>query len=290
MLQSKMLAEARQTNRGHKFWLEIPKSAAVVLSISFVAQILSAVLVVLLGFHDNESITNLLFLWGQLFGIGLIILYCCVIEKRPISSLGFRKGHIFGHYLGGLAIGCGLFLSVIVIGKLLGSFKFVGVGKQINPLQLCLFLVGFLIQGMCEELLFRGYILVSLARKNHIWLAIIFNAVFFALMHIGNSGFNVLAFVNMMLLSVYLSLYTLKTDDIWGAGAIHGIWNFVQGCVFGLNVSGVTLTNPIFIIEPTEKVLENGGKFGPEGGFLVTIVLSVELLSFILTKIIKKRK
>ncbi len=35
-----------------------------------------------------------------------------------------------------------------------------------------------------------------------------------------------------------MALYLLKTDTVWGVAGIHGAWNFAQGNLFGILVSG----------------------------------------------------
>ncbi len=35
-----------------------------------------------------------------------------------------------------------------------------------------------------------------------------------------------------------MALYMLKTDNIWGVASLHGAWNFAQGNLVGVAVSG----------------------------------------------------
>ena len=60
--------------------------------------------------------------------------------------------------------------------------------------------------------------------------------------------------------------------------AMHSMWNFAQGNIFGLPVSGQGgLPSPLSaeVSEGTWKTLFNGGSFGLEGGLAVTAVLAV---------------
>ena len=71
----------------------------------------------------------------------------------------------------------------------------------------------------------------------------------------------------------------MKRGSIWAVGAIHAAWNFVQGNIFGFNVSG----NPKFdtILEAQTSnfgAILSGGDFGPEGGLGVTVILLIALL------------
>jgi membrane protease YdiL (CAAX protease family) len=139
---------------------------------------------------------------------------------------------------------------------------------------------------MSEEVLCRSYFLVSLARKKgYIWMAVIVNALAFAALHLGNAGIAPLAFVNLILFGIFASVYFVKRGNIWGIAAIHSIWNFAQGNIFGILVSGNDFGTTIFESEiNTSMTLVNGGDFGLEGGILVTIILVVGTVVMLMTK------
>ena len=78
------------------------------------------------------------------------------------------------------------------------------------------------------------------------------------------------------LFGVLASLYVLRRGNLWGACAIHSMWNFAQGNLFGAAVSG-NRSGPSLLraeaIASGSASLWNGGAFGPEGGLAVTLVL-----------------
>jgi hypothetical protein len=93
--------------------------------------------------------------------------------------------------------------------------------------------------------------------------------------------------INLVLFGLFASVYTLKANSIWGICAFHSIWNFAQGNIFGIPVSGLSLNASVFSFKPTDSgTLFNGGGFGLEGGLAVTIVLVV---SIIITMTVKGR-
>ena len=94
-----------------------------------------------------------------------------------------------------------------------------------------------------------------------------------------NPGVGVLPFINLLLFGLLMSLIFLKTGNIWLISALHTSWNFVQGNVFGVLVSGGTPSVSILSSASTEaKDLINGGAFGLEGGIAVTIVVTIAIL------------
>ena len=142
-----------------------------------------------------------------------------------------------------------------------------------------IFFIAFILQGMGEEALFRGYLLTTLARRTHIWSAIIISSIMFSLFHIGNASFSIIAFINIFLFGVFASVFMLKRGSIWAVGAIHTVWNFVQGNVFGFNVSGNPKFETVFeTAQANHGWVLHGGDFGPEGGLGVTVVLLVAIL------------
>ena len=140
-------------------------------------------------------------------------------------------------------------------------------------------LVGFLIQGPAEEILFRGYILENLAAKWGLRWAVIVSSLAFGLLHAPNPNFGLLPFVNLVLFGVATALYKVRVDDgqLWGVFGIHTIWNWLQQVVFGLPNSGLASVadNALFTITPNASLPDPiwGGGFGPEGTLGASLVL-----------------
>lgn len=127
---------------------------------------------------------------------------------------------------------------------------------------------------------------MSIARKDtRVWLGIIVSSIAFAALHLGNSGISPLALVNLALFGVFAGVYFIQRGNIWGVAAIHSIWNFAQGNIFGILVSGNDFGITIFEATINEEMtLVNGGDFGLEGGILTTIVLVVATVITLCTK------
>lgn len=215
----------------------------------------------------------------------VVMLFCKLIQKRKMNTLGFRKKGMFKEYFIGLAVGFLIFSAAVLICVLTGSLKMEGFSPTFSMGMFLLFTVGFMIQGMAEEVLCRGYLLVSIGRRHSMMVAIWANALFFAALHLGNDGIGVLPFINLTLFGVFASLYFIKRDNIWGVGAVHSIWNLVQGNFYGIRVSGIQTGCTVFSSEMVEgKEFINGGAFGLEGGIAVTIVLVVGIVVLLFMK------
>ena len=224
----------------------------------------------------------LIMLFITVFSIIIPILYCKFIEKRSLSSMGIVKKHAIRNYLLGLIIGFIMFSLVVLLNVVFGGMSFSSITSKIMIPYIIIYLIAYGIQGMSEEVLCRGYLMNSIGGKHRIGLAIITSSLIFALLHIFNPGITILAFFNLLLFGVFAALYMICFDNIWGVAAIHSIWNFAQGIIYGISVSGIyNAEHSIFLFKNVEeKAIINGGTFGSEGGIAVTIAL---LLSIVIT-------
>ncbi len=204
----------------------------------------------------------------------LVIIYCRCIEKRSFRSMGFVKKRAVPQYLIGMIIGFAMFSACVLICVLTNSLEYKGIIAQGNVLIIVLFFIGFLFQGMEEEVIMRGYLMPSLSNKIPIVAAILLNSVLFSMLHLANDGITALAFINLILYGIFISVYVIRTNSLWGACAIHSVWNFVQGNFYGIFVSGLDTKTSVFSFTTVDNgELFNGGKFGLEGGLAVTFVL-----------------
>lgn len=225
---------------------------------------------------QNRRPNLLLTLFVTIFGIMTPIIYCKCIEKRPLTSMGFKKKNAVRDYLIGLVLGFAMFSAVILINVITGAMTVEGLNNSFSTMNIVfivLFFIGFVIQGASEEIMVRGYFMTSLGAKHNMWLALLISSGMFGLLHVGNPGFTFLGFVNIILVGVMFGLYIICFDNIWGACALHTMWNFVQGNFYGVQVSGLTMSDSVLTTTINEEMkLINGGSFGAEGGIATTIV------------------
>ena len=210
--------------------------------------------------------------------VAVVLVYCLAMERRTLASLGFIRRGAVNEYAVGLLAGLGLFGLPVLLCAVTGAVTLSPAADTSSLILLPLFFVGFLIQGMSEEMLCRSYLMVSLARKWPLWACAVTNALLFSLLHLGNPGVTAIALVNIFLFGLFASLLTLRRGSIWMVGAIHSMWNFAQGNLFGIPVSGLTGSPSPLVTEMGEgkwQALVGGGSFGLEGGLAMTVVLAV---------------
>jgi membrane protease YdiL (CAAX protease family) len=213
--------------------------------------------------------------------LGTVLLIWLLVERRPLAALGLASRGAVRRWLRGAAIATLMMSFIAVVWFTLVD----GAVWALNPdlVRAAVVLVGgilgFLIQGPAEEVLFRGYILGKVQTRWGLRWAVIVSSLGFGLLHARNPAFGPLPFVNLVLFGVATALYKVRLDDgqLWGVFAIHTVWNWLQQVVFGLPNSGVASVadNALFTISPNTALPEPiwGGGFGPEGTLGASLVL-----------------
>ena len=234
-------------------------------------------------FQDIHSIYYKIFstLGAFAFTALAIFFWVKVVEKRPIRTLGFFKGHIWLNLLKGWGLGTLLLLVSFLGTYLLGGLEFVKVDFSQRTLLYILSLIPFwFIQGGTEELVTRGWLLQTVTNKLNLSWGIAISSSFFSILHLGNQGVTALSLISIVLVGVLLALYMLKTDNIWGVAALHGAWNFAQGNIVGVAVSGQNAGGSLLHFQARSGLPDwlSGGAFGLEGNIVTCLVLLVGII------------
>ncbi len=213
------------------------------------------------------------------------IIFCKKFESRSLFSMGFVKKDCLKEYAGGLLFGFLMLTAVFCLALLSGDIEFHGVNKDVSPAMLLLFFFGFLVQGLSEEVLVRGYFMVSLANVQKTSVAVTASSLVFALLHLGNNHISVVGFLNLFLFGVLAAVWFLRRGNIWAISAVHSIWNFAQGNIFGCAVSGTNAGPTLFFSSPAStNGIFGGGAFGLEGGICASIVLCAAIALMLFSK------
>lgn len=252
-----------------------------ILVIMFLSSLLSGILLyviqTLFAFKPTSEFETLYLLFSTGITILIVLFYQRKDDQRDFYSFGLIKENYFQHYFLGHCIGLIMFSSVILIAYLCKGAIFKGFVLK-APLILLLYFMGFMIQGFEEELICRGYMMYGLSKNKSTFYAIMINSLFFGFLHIGNDGVSILAIINIILVGIVFSLFAIYFDDLWVVSGIHSMWNFAQGCIYGINVSGIDISTTIFQFELQGPHFISGGLFGLEGSIVTTIVLVCVML------------
>ncbi len=224
--------------------------------------------------QETNGIVNFASILSCILFIVVPIYYCTKLERRRLFTMGFTKKRALSEYFVGLAVGFLMFALSFGVIYIFGGYDSLSFNSDISAGIIVLTFLGFIIQGMSEEVLLRGYYMVSMATNGNIPLAIFMSSFVFTLLHLGNDGINAIGLINLFLFGIFAALYFIRRGNIWGIAAMHTMWNFAQGNIFGCKVSGNLAGQSIITSSQTDRLsFINGGEFGPEGGIAVTVIL-----------------
>lgn len=205
-----------------------------------------------------------------------------LFEGLPFRALGISLVEKwYRDLLLGCLIGSAMILIAVFGAWAGGGLSFVSGSDRIALVagDLMLSFIIFAIAAAFEEVLFRGYLLQTFARSGLAWLAIALTSLFFGVVHLGNPAAGAASTVNTILAGVLFSIAYLKTRGLWFPFGIHLMWNWLQGSVFGIEVSGMRLVPATLLIEDDRgPVWLTGGGYGIEGGIACTIALSIAII------------
>ncbi|MBQ6040308.1 MAG: CPBP family intramembrane metalloprotease [Oscillospiraceae bacterium] len=235
--------------------------------------------------QDDPDIFLILGLMLTFVNILIPAIVCVFAEKRPLRTMGFTRKRCMPDYLTGLLLGFCMMSAVVMAAWKAGAIRLNGGFRQVPVLTAAVTAVGWGIQGLSEEVTFRGYLMMSLGTRTKPWMSVAVSSLLFAFAHAFNDGFSLPAFVNLFLFGVTEALLVLRTDSIWAAAALHSVWNWAQGSFYGLTVSGLMTASSFLVFEQTGSANWIGGKtFGLEAGAgttAVCLLVSIILLSLI---------
>ena len=160
--------------------------------------------------------------------VGVVLLFL-VIKKQGVETVGMKKGNIklsliMGIVLAAILFFCNCLSNIIFEGQVFVPFK-----------TILIYIIYFFTVGLCEEVIFRGYILTRLyGMVRNVFIDILLAGVFFVLMHFpfrmiayNMSFFELLANVpymtDLFVTSLVLSFIRVKSDSLYGAIIPHWI-------------------------------------------------------------------
>lgn len=184
----------------------------------------------------------------------------------------------------GLGIGFVLFSLIVGIAAAMGVYRIIGAGD--TSYLLPALILSALFPGVVEELLFRGILFRWIEEFGGSWLALAVTSALFGAAHLMNPNSSPIAAIGIALeAGVMLGAAYMLTRRLWLAIGIHMAWNFTQGEVWDVPVSG-TFVHGFVEAELSGPPLLSGGGFGLEAS-LVAIVVATGFGGYLLLRAIR---
>jgi hypothetical protein len=208
------------------------------------------------------------------------------VERAP-TGLFARQGWAV-ELLAGLAAGAVIFAVIVGLVAALGGYQVTG-GSGIETLWEPL-AGAALIPAFTEELLFRGILLRYIEKAAGSWIALALTSALFGAAHLFNPGatwFSSLAIA--VEAGILLGAVYMLTRHLWAAMGLHAAWNFTQGWIFGLPVSGGNGGTGLLNGRLIGSEWLTGGAFGLEASLPAVIVATAAGIAILAVAIRKGR-
>jgi membrane protease YdiL (CAAX protease family) len=194
------------------------------------------------------------------------------LGERPRDDLPMRaapRGLAIGILVGFL-----LFCALVGIAALFDVYNIVGAG---DTRELVKDLAGMtLTAAFLEELLFRGILFRWIEAFGGSWAALVLTSALFGLAHIFNAN---ATWVSSLAITVEAGVMLggayMLARNLWVPIGLHAAWNFTQGFIFDVPVSGNDM-HGLVQAKLSGPVLLSGGSFGLEAS-MIGVVLSIPL-------------
>ena len=223
------------------------------------------------------------------------------IERRPASVYGFGDSRKFSHFFAGLGWGvtC-LSLLVLTLWKsgLLVIDRRLLFGSDVVRYG-AIWLFGFLLVGLFEEYVTRGYVQYTLTRglagfyrwafkTRHsaalgFWTSALIWSFLFGFGHKSNPGESPVGLVSAGLVAIVFCLSLWRTGSLWWAIGVHASWDWGQSFLYGVADSGLMIQHRLLATHPVGKTVLSGGTTGPEGSIFILAILMLMTLIILFT-------
>lgn len=208
---------------------------------------------------------------GAAVGIGLYKLFRRYVEggvdfefPLPLAAREIGTGLLFGFLL---------FSGMTLVVWLLGGIQFQGVRGMGN---LWGMIALGIISGTFEEILFRGILFRQFETMLGTWAALAITSVLFGAGHIFNPGATWFSsFAIAIEAGILLGAAYMITRRLWFPIAIHAAWNFTQGWVFSVPVSGGDAPEGLLLTTRNGPDWLTGGAFGLEASAVAMVVATL---------------
>lgn len=191
-----------------------------------------------------------------------------LIERRRPTELLSRNTP--SQALLGLAAGTALFSTIVGVLWLLGAYHVTGFNPHANWIT-PLLMVG-IGAGVGEEIMFRGALFRIVEEGLGSWAALLVSALLFGLVHANNPHATAWSSLAIAIeAGLLFGLIYMATRSLPACMGLHAAWNFCQGTIYGIPVSGLD-SGGWLISTRTGPDWLTGGAFGAEAS-VVALVL-----------------
>ena len=140
--------------------------------------------------------------------------------------------------------------------------------------------VTFLLVGLFEEFLLRGYSQFTLARGIGFWPAAVALSCTFGLIHLRNAGEQWPGLLAAGFIGLFFCLTLRRTGNLWFAVGFHAAWDWGETFFYSVPDSGMVAPGHLLSSTLHGPQWLSGGTVGPEGSVLCFLVIALTWIAF----------
>lgn len=260
-----------------KRWLLFSPPARIVIFVLLLTVLVVATgaLLSALGWNAKQANPDLValaqFLTRAVPALVAYLILVKVVERRRVTELAPRRLLPDGAL--GVVAGLALFSAVAGTLWLLGVYHVTGTNPDAKWLP-ALLLAG-LGAGISEEIICRGVLFRIVEESLGTWWALLISALFFGAAHLANPGATAWAALAIAIeAGLLFGLLYHVTRSLPICMGLHAAWNFAQGTIYGIPVSGLDADGWL-VSNRTGPDWLSGGVFGAEASVVALALCSL---------------
>jgi hypothetical protein len=205
------------------------------------------------------------------------------VERRPWGAYGLPTRGAFGKlfWVGGVwGFASISLLLAIMYGLRVFEFGHLAMhGARIARFAL-FWAAMFLLVGLFEEFLLRGYTQFTLTRVMGFWPSAAVMSSLFGLIHVRNEGEDWSGMLAAAAIGLFFCLTLRRTGNLWFAVGFHAAWDWGETFVYSVPDSGTIFPGHLLKSSFHGPRWITGGMVGPEGSILCFVVIAAVWVAF----------
>jgi hypothetical protein len=138
----------------------------------------------------------------------------------------------------------------------------------------------FLVVGLFEEFVTRGYTQFTLTQGIGFWPAAILLSAAFGAIHLGNQGEGWIGALGAACIGLFFCLTLRRTGTLWFAVGMHASWDWGETFFYSVPDSGLIAPGHLLKSSFHGSRWLTGGSVGPEGSVLLVLIIAVLWITF----------
>ncbi|MGB6828023.1 MAG: CPBP family intramembrane glutamic endopeptidase [Terracidiphilus sp.] len=203
-----------------------------------------------------------------------------LIERKSLFAYGFQGAHRTLRFFSGMLWGF-IAISALVFALFKAGFLAFD-GQSLHGRSILEYAAEwgfvFLLVGLCEESLLRGYVQYTFTRGIGFWWGALLLSFIFGFGHHGNPGESPVGLFAAGAIGLVFCLSIWYTGSLWWAVGFHAAWDWGESYFYGTSDSGLISQGHLFGEHPLGKLLWSGGLTGPEGSLYIVPLIFIMAL------------